>query len=364
VNDQRDIYVMNPDGSFSTQLTTNPADDLDPEWSPDGAKIAFTSRRDDEKGDIFVMNADGSRKIRLTKTTGVDQDPSWSPDGARIIFISDRAKGYNFFVMDADGGNVVQLTNNMFSNHRADWSPDGSSITYYCARSSDVWDIYSMSAMGGGCQRLTTDEATDKRPKFSPDGQKILFDSNRYDTTSIYVMNADGSGEKRVTIRGGSYGSWTNDGRILFHTFVDNVARIAVMDADGDNYTVLTGDDMSRYNPDQMPDGSNDVTIEIPTLIPATTIKWNNEGWKSSSHIELSGSVCNTHDSYTMVNVGIEAVLLDEDGKELKVIKETIGSGTLAPGATASYNVKIPFTGETKTYTRTLVYDWQPPSGG
>lgn len=121
---------------------------------------------------------------------------------------------------------------------------------------------------------------------------------------------------------------------------------------------------MSRYNPDQMTDGSPEVAVEIPTIIPAATITWNNESWKSSSHIELSGSVCNTRDSYTMINVRLEAVLLGQDLEELEVVSKTIGNGTLAPGATANYNIKIPFTGDTKTFSRALIFDWQLPTGG
>ena len=61
------------------------ADDFSPSWSPDGTKIAFTSHMDDNR-EIYIMNADGSNQTRLTNEPTGDFYPSWSPDGTRIAF--------------------------------------------------------------------------------------------------------------------------------------------------------------------------------------------------------------------------------------------------------------------------------------
>ena len=79
------IYVMNTDGSNLNRLTSNSADDEDPNWSPDGTKIAFISKRDGHY-EIYLMNVDGSDQIRVTYSNGHAVDPDWKP----IVTVSHR----------------------------------------------------------------------------------------------------------------------------------------------------------------------------------------------------------------------------------------------------------------------------------
>jgi TolB protein len=105
-----DIYVINVDRSGLTRLTSAPRTDSAADWSPDGSKIAFASRRDDGNGEIYVMNSDGTEQTRLTNTPrSYEAFPAWSPDGSRIAFDNYR-RGENIYVMDADGSNRTNLT--------------------------------------------------------------------------------------------------------------------------------------------------------------------------------------------------------------------------------------------------------------
>src|SRR5919108_1894882 len=105
-----DIYVMNADGTNQIQLTDDPANELEPSWSPDGGKIAFISDRNGQNFDIYVMNANGSNVTQLTNDSANEFGPAWSPDGKQIVFNSDRNGNVQLFIISIDGANLVQLT--------------------------------------------------------------------------------------------------------------------------------------------------------------------------------------------------------------------------------------------------------------
>ncbi len=195
-----ELYVMNGDGSGLTRLTNNAAFDGEPAWSPDGAKIAFLTTRDGSAA-IYVMNADGSGVTRLTNSPGADADPAWSPDGTKIAFTSNRDGNYEIYVMNADGSGVTRLTNNPARDGWPSWSPDGTRIAFQSERDGNS-QLYVMNADGSGVSRLTNNSDSDWQPAWSPDGSRIAFTKNVqgcdyydcWDFTSIYVVNADGSG--------------------------------------------------------------------------------------------------------------------------------------------------------------------------
>jgi len=82
---------------------------LDPAWSPDGKRIAYTALRD-EDFEVYSVGVSGEGHQRLTDRPGPDTSPSWSPDGSRIAFISDRDGPRDLYVMAADGSRVGRLT--------------------------------------------------------------------------------------------------------------------------------------------------------------------------------------------------------------------------------------------------------------
>lgn len=203
-----DIYVMNVDGSGLTRLTTDPAQDFDPAWSPDGTRIVFSSERlrDDAifgNRDIYVMNADGSGQQPLTVDPGPDEAPAWSPDGRMIAFQSARDNNRDIYVMNADGSGQRPLTSDPSSDEAPAWSPDGRMIAFQTDRAGR-YEIYVMGADGSGQTNLTHDPAHDMFPTWSPNGGYIAFMSNREGNEEIYVMNANGTGQTNLTNRSGS----------------------------------------------------------------------------------------------------------------------------------------------------------------
>jgi Tol biopolymer transport system component len=103
-------------------LTNNPAVDEKPNWSPDGAEIAFTSTRDGNE-EIYVMDADGSYPTRLTNNTISDSEPAWTPNGMHILFQSNRDGNYEIYVMTANGSHQTRLTSSPSDDTEADGQP-------------------------------------------------------------------------------------------------------------------------------------------------------------------------------------------------------------------------------------------------
>lgn len=194
-----DIYLMNADGSGRVNLTNNPAWDMYSAWSPDGTKIAFVSDRDGNT-EIYVMNADGGGQTNLTNTSAGEGSPAWSPDGTKIAFTRDvgvSAGRLVIHVMNPDGSGQSALIGPQSDN--PNWSPDGSRITFSSDRAGLFHpDIYVANADGSGQTRLTT-TMNDHYSVWAPDGGKIAFGSYRDGTGEIYVMNPDGSGQTRIT---------------------------------------------------------------------------------------------------------------------------------------------------------------------
>ena len=243
--DQSYIYSINENGSSPTNLTVNPANLMDFNWSPDGSKIAFSS---DWGGDenIFTMNADGSDIVQLTFTTGYDFHPSWSSNGTKLVFISRRNGSNQVYVMGVDGSNVKQLTNLTLGCAMPLWSPVANKIAFinYGSESNEQ-EIYVVNVDGTGLQDLTNNAYYDSLEGWSPDGSKILFLSNRdhdglpyaYD---LYTMNSDGSNTQQLTTSGYvEAAEWSPDSTRIAYSEYTGPTGLSIIHPDGSDKTEL-----------------------------------------------------------------------------------------------------------------------------
>jgi Tol biopolymer transport system component len=115
------------------------------------------------------------------------------------------------------------------------WSPGGGRIAFLSRRDGGK-DVYVVSADGSGQRRLTRDARYPATPAWSPDGRKIAFEGGPYALSGVYVVNADGSGQRRLA-RNGNAPAWSPDGRTIAF-FSDS--KIYLMNADGSEHRPLT----------------------------------------------------------------------------------------------------------------------------
>jgi TolB protein len=248
----KEIYLMDYDGSNVQRLTRNGSINLNPDFSPNGREIIYTSykrknpnlyRRElftgtealisarpgvnitgayspdgkrialtmskEGNSEIYLIDTTGRQLARLTNNQAIDVSPAWSPDGSHIAFTSDRLGRPQVFVMKADGGDLHRLTTSGAYNDRPRWSPKGDRILY-CRMEGNGFHIYAINPDGSGDTRLTS-EGSNEHPRWSPDGRFITFSSKRGGKEAIYLMRADGSGQIKVSRgnTGDSHPTWS-----------------------------------------------------------------------------------------------------------------------------------------------------------
>ncbi len=206
---------------------------------------------------VFVVSPDGTGLTDLTPDGVFERDPIWSPDGRRILFVrvAPSFASEALYVMNGDGSDRTQLSDDaQVVDYR--WSPDGSRIAFSrgrIQRGQLFSDLWVMQADGSGKRRLATDGES---PSWSPDGTQIAY-VHDVDNVHIRIVGADGSGDRRLTADSltAIQPAWSPDGSRIAFTSV-NPNQIRVINADGSNLLDLTPGTAQEDGPVWAPDGS------------------------------------------------------------------------------------------------------------
>lgn len=182
------IYLTGILEDEAIQITNMPGGACQPSWSPDGARLVFTSpcgiKKDSYQGsDLYIINADGSGLEQLPSSPGGgDFEPAWSPDGQYIAFTSMRDGYMQIYSYTVADGSVRRLVNTKLNKNTRQpaWSPDGKKIVYTYQRISS-YELWMMSALGSNETQLFTsgDTLSNIYPVWSPDGAFILFSQQK-----------------------------------------------------------------------------------------------------------------------------------------------------------------------------------------
>ena len=279
-----DVWMARTDGSQNLRITTSPASEAKPRFSPDGKYLSFVSSRGEAEGgdaQLWLLNRAGGEAEKVTKIKGSVADYVWAPDGQRIALIirdadpdslttAQKAKkktappividrfqfkqdvdGYlntqrqHLYLFDVATRKLVNLTPGVYDEHLPAWSPDGKQLVFSSKRGPDPdrhdnFDLYLIGAQAGATARplLLTDRPEsapnyDSRPAWSPDGRSIAFvqggpkEQLVYGLHQLMVVPVSGGPARALTAgldRNTTKPQWAADGKSVYFLLEDDRA--------------------------------------------------------------------------------------------------------------------------------------------
>ncbi len=217
------IWTLPVGGGTALALTDPFGDARQPQWSPDGQRIAFQAYWDGDY-DIWTVSADGSELEQVTNGPYDDREPTWSPDGRRILFSSDRGGTYDIWSVDLSSGQLEALTSAPGNEYTPHVSPDGSSVAYAVDGQAGGIAIQDGS---GSVRMIASGGGAHYAPTWNSDGAALAWVHIDEGRSGLYVGSAEGargdvadSGAQRVTELDDDVfpfrASWSTSGELLY----------------------------------------------------------------------------------------------------------------------------------------------------
>lgn len=229
---QAHVVTSNPDGTAQFTVASFPPA-IDPTWSPNGTRIAYSLGG----ADIVAVNADGTGLVNLTASqNALERNPDWSSTG-KIAYERGPGDGTDqIWVMNDTGANQTPFPGiTQPTPHSPSWSPDGTKLAFVSA--GEIWKI---NADGTGEQRVTTNATVDADPAWAPDGTTIIFAKGG---TGIATINADGTNEVPKTNNpADTEPAWSPDGTLIAFRRASPDAGLWVMNAAGGDQIRIVAD--------------------------------------------------------------------------------------------------------------------------
>jgi len=251
--------------------------DYDPDCSADGKWLVFSSMRHAPNPDIYIKTTNGSTATRLTSDPASEIQPSFSPTGDKVAYASNRSGSWNIWVVSVDGSNPVQLTSGTGNDIHPSWSPDAKNIVYCSLGSrSGQWELWVVNVENPAVKKWI---GYGLFPEWSPNPKvpKIAFQLARYRGSqwfSVWTVDyIDGQAKYPTEIISNVKHAcicptWFEDGSMLAYSTVsrsnyentetevpDSTGEgVWIIDLDGRNSLRMTMSDASNFAPVCSPD--------------------------------------------------------------------------------------------------------------
>jgi TolB protein len=245
-----DVYVTTPDGSELMRITRSPASESAPLWT--GSRLVFAIWADN-KSTVYAAIAEAPQPAVIGTSSG--RQPAISPDGKKLLFSKGQFPAMQLVESALDGSNERELTKTPSAQFNAVYSPDQKQIAFARTDSTRQLQIWVMNADGSGERKLTrfkTEDGSPQWPAWSPDGASLAIQSGKYNrqtpsenTAHIWLIDVKTGAAKRLNPHDRPYldetPSWFPDGkRIAFQSDRTGRMEVWVMNADGTGSVQVT----------------------------------------------------------------------------------------------------------------------------
>jgi TolB protein len=202
-----------------TRLTDNPWDDITPALSPDGLRLAYSSRQNGY-WDLYVLDLTSGEQTRLTDTPAYEASPTWSPDGQWIAYERYDGDNLNIYIqsLTEPDAEPIQLTDDPGIDRAPAWSPQGREIAFVSSRTGDeeIW-LARLDNVSGRFYNVSRNPLTqDQYPVWSEDGQRLAWSAERNGDHRLTVAESTKLDEPAALIGESSRAAWSTDGKIIY----------------------------------------------------------------------------------------------------------------------------------------------------
>jgi serine/threonine protein kinase/Tol biopolymer transport system component len=209
--------------------------------SPSGRRVAIQAGDTVSAGaeaDLLMLDLTTGVRSRLTTNPALDTDPAWSPDERKLAFMSNRTGRSAVFVKDLSTGEETRLFDFPVPVVVDEWAPDGKFLVFRTGGRA----IYALEMAGGATPRLIVDTpiSIEDQLHVSPDGRWIAFNSDESGTWEVYVASfPDFANKQQLSVNGGMQPMWRRDGRELF--YLSPQGQLIAVGVDTSAVTIVTG---------------------------------------------------------------------------------------------------------------------------